>query len=77
MNNKQQIDIVICSDLDYECLLAEITIDGIFIGLVTNEPGKGLCFELPDDNVPFTSISFDIFENALNQAKQALLNKDD
>ena len=36
MTNKSNVEITISSDLDYECLIAEINIDGKFIGLLTS-----------------------------------------
>ena len=73
---KNNIEIMICSDLDYECLFAEITIDEKFIGLVTNEPSKGVCFEAPKGQVSGEAIELDTYIKALNKAKSELkINK--
>jgi hypothetical protein len=73
MKNKQKIDIQICSDIDYECLFAEVTIDGKFFGLVTNEPSKGICFEAPEGQVSDKAIDLETYIKALNEAKSELL----
>ncbi len=73
MASKSNIEITVCSDLDYENLVAEITIDGKFIGLVTNEPDKGICFEIPNGQISFQSIDLDALEQALKNAKKELL----
>ncbi|PKH88321.1 hypothetical protein [Colwellia sp. Bg11-28] len=73
MKNKQKVDIQICSDVDYECLIAEITIDGTFFGLVTNEPSKGICFEAPEGQVSDEPIDLETYIRALKEAKSELL----
>jgi hypothetical protein len=77
MANKDNIAITICSDLDYECLIAEIIINGKFVGLLTNEPNKEVCFEIPDDQTSCAGVKLDVLENALKQAKQELLNAEE
>lgn len=73
MDNR--ISITILSDLNYENLLAEILIDGQFIGLVTNEPDKLVCFEIPEGELKFKSLDFDLFQKALSLAKKELLQE--
>ncbi len=70
---KDKISVTILSDLYYENLLAEIVIDGQFIGLLTNEPGKPVCFEIPEGELKFKSIDLAVFEEALSLAKKELL----
>jgi len=71
----KRISITILSDLNYENLLAEILIDGQFIGLVTNEPDKPVCFEIPQGELNFQSLEFDLFQEALHLAKKELLQE--
>ncbi len=71
---ERKIDITICSDLDYENLIAEISVNNRFIGLVTNEPDKGVCFEIPKGQVSFESIELCIFIDALNEARKRISN---
>ncbi|NQY36496.1 MAG: hypothetical protein HRT37_16280 [Alteromonadaceae bacterium] len=73
MDNR--ISITILSDLNYDNLLAEILIDGQFIGLVTNEPDKSVCFEIPKGELKFKSLDFDLFQEALSLAKKELLQE--
>lgn len=73
MSNR--ISITILSDLNYENLLAEILIDGKFIGLVTNEPDKPVCFEIPDGELKFRSLDLELFQKALDLAKEELLQE--
>lgn len=68
-----EIDIAISSDLDYENLIAEVSVQGKFIGLITNEPSKGLCYEAPAGQVTNEPIELDILIAALNEAKRQLL----
>ncbi|RUO65965.1 hypothetical protein SAMN06297229_0565 [Pseudidiomarina planktonica] len=68
-----KIDVIVSSDLDYENLIAEVAIDDIFVGLVTNEPSKGVCFEAPAGQVLGEPIAFDIYIKALIKAKNELL----
>ena len=70
---KNNIEIEICSDLDYDSLVAEITIDGKFIGLVTNEPSKGICFVAPEGQVSGEPIDLEIYIKGLDEAKKELL----
>jgi hypothetical protein len=77
MTNEDNIEITICSDLDYECLIAEIIINGKFIGLLTNEPNKEICFAIPDGQISSAEIKLDALENALKQAKRVLLNSEE
>ena len=69
----ESIEVQISSDLDYDNLIAEIHIGSKFVGLVTNEPGKGVCFEMPDGNGGFNPINFEIFKVALDKAKKELM----
>lgn len=75
MTQEDGIEIQIASDLDYENLLAEIHVDNNFIGLLTNEPEKGVCFEVPDGKGGFRSISIERFRLALDKAKKELLQE--
>ncbi|WP_377144421.1 hypothetical protein [Pseudidiomarina halophila] len=63
------------SDVNYENLLAEILIDGHFIGLVTTEPDQPICFEIPDGELKFQSLDLDILQEALSAAKKELLQE--
>ena len=69
---KSKISITVCSDLDYENLIAEITIDKNFFGIVTNEPSIGFCFEMPEGQVSGTPVSLDVFIEAIERAKNSL-----
>ena len=68
-----KIEITISSDLDYENLIAELTMGGEFLGLVTNEPQIGFRFEVPENTVSEITIELDKFIEALNEAKAELL----
>jgi len=68
-----KIDINISSDLDYENLIAEVIIEGNFVGLVTNEPSKEICYEAPEGQVSDKPVDLDIFIEALKEAKRLLL----
>ena len=70
---QDNIEITISSDLDYDCLIAEIMINDVFVGLVTNEPDKGICFEVPEGQMRIGSISLETFQAALVRAKDALI----
>ena len=72
MNNSDGINVVVCSDLEHENLVAEITINGRFIGLVTDEPNKDLCFEIPQGQLSLESVSLDLFEKAIAIARRRL-----
>lgn len=67
------IEIEVSSDLDYECLIAEIFIDDNFIGLVTNEPSKGICFEAPKGQLSGEPVELEMYIEALKKAKIKLL----
>ncbi|WP_269520789.1 hypothetical protein [Alteromonas sp. BMJM2] len=70
-----RINITILSDLNYENLLAEILIDGKFVGLVTNEPDKPVCFEISAGELKFSALELDLFQKALNLAEKELLQE--
>ncbi len=72
---KSKITVTILSDLKYENLLAEILIDGQFIGLVTNEPNRPISFEIPDGELRFQSLDLATFQEALSLAKKELLQE--
>lgn len=72
MNNKDDIKVTVCSDLDHDNVLAEIVINGKFIGLVTDEPGKEMSFEIPEGQLSTQSVPLDLFEKALSIAKERL-----
>ena len=72
MNNSESINIVVCSDLEHENLVAEITINGRFIGLVTDEPNKELCFEIPQGQLSLESVNLDLFEKSIATARRKL-----
>jgi len=73
MTNNSNIDITISSDLDYENLIAEVLINGNFIGLVTNEPNKGVRFEIPEGQVALVNVELDTLLTAIEKAKAELL----
>lgn len=75
MDESNEIQIQIASDLDYENLIAEITFRGRFVGLLSNEPGQGLCFEIPDGKGDFNAIGLDSFKVALERARKELLQE--
>lgn len=68
-----EITIQICSDLDYDNLIAEIYFKGQFIGLLSGEPERELCFEIPNGKGGFTPIELENFKEALERAKEKLL----
>lgn len=70
MDSSNKIEIRITSDLDYENLIAEITANGKFIGLISNEPKKSLCFEAPNGKGGFNSIELECFKAVLDNAKK-------
>ena len=70
------IRIQVCSDLDYDNLIAEIYAGEKFIGLLSNEPCKALCFEIPDNKGGFSAIELECFKRALEDAKKQLLQED-
>ncbi|MEJ4044312.1 hypothetical protein [Erwinia sp. SLM-02] len=73
MNSKDQLKIVIASDVDYEELIAEIYCNDEFIALLQQENG------IDDIKLEFspnlTSLSLDWLQNALSEAKNKLLEK--
>jgi len=73
MTNNNNINITISSDLDYENLIAEITIDGNFIGLVTKEPDEVTKFEIPDGQVSSVKVELGTLLTAIEKAKSELL----
>ncbi|MCF7516558.1 hypothetical protein L3V43_22065 [Pseudoalteromonas sp. L23] len=75
MKKKNKIDVTISSDIDYENLIAEIHVDGNFIGLVTNEPHQGVCFELPDGQADWNKIGVSVLIQAIEIAKIELLQE--
>jgi hypothetical protein len=72
---KNRITVTILSDVEYENLIAEILIDGKFIGLITNEPDKELNFEVPKGECKFEAIELNVLLEALNLAKAELLQE--
>ncbi|MFP1813968.1 hypothetical protein [Lonsdalea quercina] len=73
MNFKDQLKIIITSDVDYEKLIAEIYCKDEFIALLQQENG------INDIKVEFSSninaLDFDWLQNALNEARKKLLNQ--
>ncbi|MFP1928794.1 hypothetical protein ACLEE4_08660 [Lonsdalea quercina] len=73
MNFKDQLKIIIASDIDYEKLIAEIYCNDEFIALLQQENG------INDIKVEFSSninaLDFDWLQNALNEARKKLLNQ--
>ncbi|WJY13385.1 hypothetical protein PCO82_12385 [Pectobacteriaceae bacterium CE90] len=73
MNFKDQLKIIIASDIDYEKLIAEIYCNDEFIALLQQEDG------INDIKVEFSSninaLDFDWLQNALNEARKKLLNQ--
>lgn len=73
MNFKDQLKIIIASDIDYEKLIAEIYCNDEFIALLQQEDG------INDMKVEFSSninaLDFDWLQNALNEARKKLLNQ--
>jgi hypothetical protein len=73
-------EIKICSDLDYNMLIAEIYFDKKFLVLISQKEGSSnLKIEFPkletkEDNL-FTSLDLNTFEGALQAAKAKLLSK--
>lgn len=73
MTNKNQLKILVASDVDYEELIAEIYCDDKFIALLQQEDGKeNLKIEFQPNLKP---INFEWFQNALIEAKSTLLGK--
>lgn len=72
---KAQIDVIISSDLDHEQLIAEILIDGRFVGLVSNEPSNGLCFEIPSDQISKQTVPLEALLKGLAKAERELTKK--
>ncbi|MBA6234384.1 MULTISPECIES: hypothetical protein [unclassified Colwellia] len=72
-NNMGNIEITVGSDLDYESLIAEIKIDGAFVGIVTNEPDESFKFEIQSGQVSSINVELETYIKALNDAKSELL----
>lgn len=72
MNDKESIKVTVCSDLEHDDLLAELVIGGQFIGLVTEEPGKKMSFEIPEGQLSIKSVDLDLLEQALRTARDRL-----
>lgn len=73
MTNKNQLKILVASDVDYEELIAEIYCDDNFIALLQQEDGKeNLKIEFQPNLEP---INFEWFKNALIEAQSTLLGK--
>jgi hypothetical protein len=72
MNFKDQLKIIIASDIDYEKLIAEIYCNDEFIALLQQEDG------IDDIKVEFSSninaLDLDWLQNALHEARKKLLN---
>ncbi|MBN7121126.1 hypothetical protein BSU01_05275 [Erwinia billingiae] len=72
MNFKDQLKIIISSDIDYEKLIAEIYCNDEFIALLQQEDG------INDIKVEFSSninaLDLDWLQNALHEARKKLLN---
>lgn len=72
MNFKDQLKIIIASDIDYEKLIAEIYCNDEFIALLQQEDG------IDDIKVEFSSninaLDLDWLQNALYEARKKLLN---
>lgn len=71
MNNSYKV--IVCSDVNYEELIAEIYIDDNFIALLSQEEGDTKTkIEFFSNGVEKLSVDLNIFEEALNYAKQRL-----
>lgn len=77
MNSNNNIKVTICSDLEHDNLLAEISINGRFIGLVTEEPDKKISFEIPERQQSIESVELDLLEEALRIARSRLIQLDE
>ena len=75
MANESNIQIQICSDLDYDNLIAEIIINGEFVGLISKEPDCDIIFEIPEGQVNSIKVPLVDFEKSLVLARKALLNE--
>jgi hypothetical protein len=69
----ENIEITVGSDLDYESLIAEIKIDGAFVGIVTNEPDESFKFEIQSGQISSINVGLETYIKALNDAKSELL----
>jgi hypothetical protein len=69
----ENIEITVCSDLNYDNLIAEIKIDNVFVGIVTSEPDEPLRFELPNGQISSINVELDTYLKAINHAKSELL----
>jgi hypothetical protein len=79
MKSQHLIRIDVCSDIEFEHLIAEIYIDGKFVSLISQEDGRdNLKIEFPKVGVSedSTSEQFDLeqFMRAVQQAKERLIN---
>lgn len=73
--------VILSSDLEYDKLVAEMYVDGLFIGLVQQELGSdNLIVELPGRNVHEAAVtrraSYEDLIYLLNLAKKKLLNRE-
>lgn len=76
---QRKMDIRICSDLDYENLIAEIYCDGKFVALISHEgDASNLRIEFPgsdqNEEAIARQVDLDSFEQAVQEAKQKLLD---
>lgn len=71
MNDKNQLKIIIASDVDYDNLIAEIYLDDTFIALLQQDGG------VDDIKVEFSTnippLNFDWLQNALSEARKKLM----
>lgn len=73
MSDKNQLKVVIASDIDYENLIAEIYCGEEFIALLQQEDGEdNIKVELSPN---IGAIDYDWLQNALSEARKKLLNK--
>ena len=76
MGNKIQIEIA--SDTDYENLIANIYIEGLFVGLVHQETDVPI-FEIPSEEKTIGrvfSVEADLMIEAIDRAKRELVQSD-
>lgn len=71
-------EVTICSLPEYDNLVAEIYVGGVFIGLMSQEGGnKNIDIEFPINNDgKLTKINLEIFEKSLSMAKNKIKNLD-
>jgi hypothetical protein len=77
----ERIKITICSDTDYEQLIAEIYIDGKFVALISQENGADhLQLEFPDSgqngSIISRKVEYSLFHIALERARIQLVGPD-